>query len=231
MNDREMSSSAEEEWGNEVSLSLPPSLPPGRSARLSPHVRFIKGEESGDETSLPPSLPPSLPLSLSFSPSPLSLPLPLPLPLSLLSLSPRRAALSQHSDSTTGVWTMTGARETRRQGREGAFGACGSGPNILILRYRHPAHAQNIVVSNHPELTQVCRVLSTFSPRSQLTRDSKVCRVLSTFSPRSQLTRDSKVCRVLSTFSPSSGGSSASNLLEPSPCVEFLPLQLPTTVS
>ena len=98
--------------------------------------------------------------------------------------------------------------ETRRQGRgrlddragEGAFGACGSGPNILILRYRHPAHAQNIVVSvrsNHPELTQVCRVLSTFSPRSQLTRDSKVC-------------------RVLSTFSPSSGGSSASNLLEPS---------------
>ena len=110
----------------------------------------------------------------------------------------------------------TGARETRRQGRgrlddrgEGAFGACGSGPNI---RYRHPAHAQNIVVSNHPELTQVCRVLSTFSPRSQLTRDSKVC-------------------RVLSTFSPSSGGSSASNLLEPSPCVEFLPLQLPTTVS
>ena len=24
--------------------------------------------------------------------------------------------------------------------------ACGSGPNILILRYRHPAHAQNIVV-------------------------------------------------------------------------------------
>ena len=43
-----------------------------------------------------------------------------------------------------------------------------------------------------------------------------MCRVLSTFSPRSQLTRDSKVCRVLSTFSPSSGGSSASNLLEPS---------------
>ena len=73
-----------------------------------------------------------------------------------------------------------------------------------------------IYVSVHPELTQVCRVLSTFSPRSQLTRDSKVCRVLSTFSPRSQLTRDSKVCRVLSTFSPSSGGSSASNLLEPS---------------
>ena len=116
----------------------------------------------------------------------------------------------------------TGARETRRQGRGrlddrgegafGAFGACGSGPNILILRYRHPAHAQNIVVSNHPELTPVCRVLSTFSPRSQLTQDSKVCRVLSTFSPRS-------------------GGSSASNLLEPSPCVEFLPLQLPTTVS
>ena len=54
-----------------------------------------------------------------------------------------------------------------------------------------------IYVSVHPELTQVCRVLSTFSPRSQLTRDSKVC-------------------RVLSTFLPSSGGSSASNLLEPS---------------
>ena len=112
--------------------------------------------------------------------------------------------------------SAAGARETRRQGRgrlddrgEGAFGACGSGPNILILRFRHPAHAQNIVVSNHPELTQV----------------------FSTFSPRSQLTRNSKVCRVLSTFSPSSGGSSASNLLEPSPCVEFLPLQLPTTVS
>ena len=57
--------------------------------------------------------------------------------------------------------SAAGARETRWQGRgrlddrgEGAFGACGSGPNILILRYRHPAHAQNIVVSvrsNHPE--------------------------------------------------------------------------------
>ena len=115
-----MPSSAEEEWGNEVSLSLslPPSLPPGRSARLSPHVRFIKGEESGDDTTLPPSLPPSLPLSLSLSPPPSP-----PPPLSALSHQPngpRRAALSQHSDSTTGVWTMTvatGARETRRQGR------------------------------------------------------------------------------------------------------------------
>ena len=95
-------------------------------------------------------------------------------------------------EQSTCAGSQSNHPETRRQGRgrlddragEGAFGACGSGPNILILRYRHPAHAQNIVVSvrsNHPELTQVCRVLSTFSPRSQLTRDSKVCRVLSTF--------------------------------------------------
>ena len=82
MNDREMSSSAEEEWGNEVYLSLPPSLPPGRSARLSPHVRFIKGRSLGTR---PPSLPPSPPLP---SPSPPSLPPSLSLSLSLPPLSP-----------------------------------------------------------------------------------------------------------------------------------------------
>ena len=136
MNEREIPSSAEEEWGNEVSLS--PSLPPGRSARLSPHVRFIKGEESGDPLSLSLPLSPSLSLSL-----PLSLPLPLPLPLSpsLSALShqpngPRRAALSQHSDSTTGVWTMTmatGAKETRRQGR-GRLGSRGEGDSTTGAR-------------------------------------------------------------------------------------------------
>ena len=135
------------------SLSLSPSLPPGRSARLSPHVRFIKGEESGEESgdettllpSLPPSLPPSLSLSLSLSPSPLSLP-PSPSPppsppppLSALSHQPngpRRAALSQHSDSTTGVWTMTvatGVRETRRQGR-GRLGGRGEGDSAAGAR-------------------------------------------------------------------------------------------------
>ena len=59
----------------------------------------------------------------------------------------------------------TGARETRRQGR----GSVWERTEYPYLRYRHPAHAHNIVVSvrsNHPELTQVCRVLSTFSPSS-----------------------------------------------------------------
>ena len=127
------------------SLSLSPSLPPGRSARLSPHVRFIKGKESGDETTLPlpsplsPLPPPPSPLPPHPHPHPHPHPPspPPPPPLSALSHQPngpRRAALSQHSDSTTGVWTMTvatGARETRRQGR-GRLNDSGKGaPNFL----------------------------------------------------------------------------------------------------
>ena len=125
------------------SLSLSPSLPPSWSiCQNLPTCVSLKGRSLGTRLpSLPPSPPPSLPSPLSPSPSPsLSLsPPPSPSPLSALSHQPngpRRAALSQHGDSTTGVWTMTvatGARETRRQGR-GRLGGRGEGDSTTGAR-------------------------------------------------------------------------------------------------
>ena len=82
--------------------------------------------------------------------------------------------------------------------------ACGSGPNILILRYRHPAHAQNIVVPLY-----CSALLSMF----RCTQNSLRC---VEFFQLSHLGLNSLEIARCATFSPSSGGSSASNLLEPS---------------